>query len=159
MYKINEKQFNEMPQELKALYEQLPNTTREEVKELFTYTHGHRSKKHTESDSSLFGNGRKVKKSQNGGESGSVSRYFYCAKASKKDRDEGNIHPTVKPTKLMQYLVRLVTPPGGVVLDPFMGAGSTGKACVLEGFDFIGIEMIEEYIEIAKSRIEHVQMD
>jgi DNA modification methylase len=83
----------------------------------------------------------------------SAARFFYCAKASKKDRGDGNVHPTVKPTELMAYLVRLVTPPGGVVLDPFMGSGSTGKACAREGFDFIGIDMTPEYVEIARCRI------
>ena len=83
------------------------------------------------------------------------ARFFYCAKASKKDRGEGNIHPTVKPTDLMAYLCRLVTPPGGVVLDPFMGSGSTGKAAVREGFRFIGIEMDAEYLAIAEARIAH----
>ena len=131
-------------------------------------------------------------------------RYFYCPKASKKDRDEGmkptkvknkrpigvafnkeddlfgtkikgrdagqdklsvpyksrptdrgNIHPTVKPTDLMAYLVRLVTPKGGTVLDPFMGSGSTGKGAIREGMDFIGIEREDEYMEIAKTRIQH----
>ncbi len=86
---------------------------------------------------------------------GGASRFFYCPKASKKDRNEGNIHPTVKPTDLMAYLVRLVTPKGGVVLDPFMGSGSTGKASVREGMDFIGIEREDEYMEIAKTRIQH----
>jgi DNA modification methylase len=115
---------------------------------------------------------------------GSAARFFYCAKASKADRDEGceglptirvkmnngndaagdpvsdrftkmarNHHPTVKPTDLMRYLCRLVTPPGGVVLDPFMGSGSTGKAAILEGFSFVGIERESEYLEIAKARI------
>ncbi|MCA2910149.1 MAG: site-specific DNA-methyltransferase [Microcystis sp. M034S1] len=112
---------------------------------------------------------------------GEQARFFYCAKASKRDRDEGldafkpkarptmgsgiggqpdqakpnnrNVHPTVKPTDLMRYLCRLVTPPGGTVLDPFMGSGSTGKAAMLEGFNFIGIEREAEYIEIAKARI------
>ena len=122
------------------------------------------------------------------GDSGSAARFFYCAKASKSDRDEGcggldkrqagtyaqdewskqnmgntpdpqrnprhNHHPTVKPTDLMRYLVKLVTPPNGIVLDPFMGSGSTGKACVSEGFSFVGIEMQQEYIDIAKARIE-----
>jgi DNA modification methylase len=88
------------------------------------------------------------------GDSGSAARFFYCAKASKKDRDDGNTHPTVKPTDLMRYLCRLVTPPGGTVLDPFMGSGSTGKAAVLEGFRFIGIEREAEYLEIARGRIE-----
>jgi len=67
-----------------------------------------------------------------------------------------NHHPTVKPTSLMQYLVRLVTPPNGVVLDPFMGSGSTGKACAYEGFDFIGIEQSAEYVAIAQARIDFV---
>ena len=134
-----------------------------------------------------------AKKQKNGpeylGDSGSAARFFYCAKASKRDRDEGldgfavreagsrhafsglpdqrmdreqerhgarNHHPTVKPTDLMRYLCRLVTPPGGTVLDPFMGSGSTGKAASLEGFKFIGIEREAEYLEIARARIEHV---
>jgi DNA modification methylase len=147
-----------------------------------------------------------------GGDSGSAARFFYCAKASKSDRDEGlenfldsyerktpmagrgqgglkcticgkwkvsgnpcqcinpefekqdfkkesnkNIHPTVKPTSLMQYLCRLITPPNGIILDPFMGSGSTGKAAILEGFDFIGIEKEEEYLKIAETRISFAQ--
>ncbi len=89
--------------------------------------------------------------------SGSAARFFYCAKASKADRD-GSTHPTMKPTALMRYLCRLVTPPGGTVLDPFMGSGSTGKAAILEGFDFIGIEKEAEYIEIARARIAHAEV-
>ncbi len=89
-----------------------------------------------------------------GGDTGSAARFFYSAKASKKDRGEGNTHPTVKPTDLMAYLCRLVTPPGGTVLDPFMGSGSTGKAAVAEGFGFVGIEREAEYIEIARARID-----
>jgi DNA modification methylase len=89
---------------------------------------------------------------------GGASRFFYCAKISKKDRNEGceefkNNHPTVKPTKLMEYLIKLITPKGGVVLDPFMGSGSTGKAAVRNKFNFIGIEMNQEYLDIAKARI------
>jgi hypothetical protein len=85
-------------------------------------------------------------------------RIKYCAKASRTDRNEGledttNSHPTVKPTNLMRWLVRLVTPPDGIVLDPFMGSGSTGKAVMIEGFDFIGMEMDEKYLEIAEKRI------
>ena len=82
-----------------------------------------------------------------------AARFFYCAKASKRDRNEGNNHPTVKPTDLMRYLCRLVTPPGGTVFDPFMGSGSTGKAAAIEGFSFIGAEMQREYFDIAASRI------
>lgn len=84
---------------------------------------------------------------------GNAARFFYCAKASKVDREEGNSHPTVKPTELMRYLCRLVTPPGGTVFDPFTGSGSTGKAATLEGFDFIGCELSPEYAAIAEARI------
>ena len=127
------------------------------------------------------------------GDEGSAARFFYCAKTSKRDRDEGlenakdkvlamsnqaiaelargnmhkgesgvntakirkNNHPTVKPTDLMRYLCRLVTPPGGTVLDPFMGSGSTGKAAILENFNFIGVELSPDYLAIAKARIYH----
>jgi len=114
---------------------------------------------------------------QNGG---TAARFFYVPKASKADRDAGldglepqradpgalrdgsnrekdvlrkNNHPTVKPTDLMRYLCRLVTPPGGVVLDPFMGSGSTGRAAGLEGFQFIGVERDPAYFEIAQRRV------
>lgn len=86
-------------------------------------------------------------------EQSNASRFFYCAKASKKERGEGNVHPTVKPLKLMEYLVTLVTPPNGVVLDPFMGSGTTGIAANSKGFNFIGIEKDEKYFNIANERI------
>ncbi len=84
---------------------------------------------------------------------GSAARFFYCAKTSKAERGEGNTHPTVKPISLMRYLCRLVTPPSGVVLDPFTGSGSTGVAAIREGFDFIGIELNPDYIAMANNRI------
>jgi DNA modification methylase len=87
------------------------------------------------------------------GDTGSAARFFYTPKASRDDRSDGNTHPTVKPTDLMRYLCRLVTPPGGTVLDPFMGSGSTGKAAMLEGFEFIGIEREPQYFAIAEQRI------
>ena len=134
--------------------------------------------------------------------SGTAARFFYCAKASKRDRNEGldgfegqsigakgngltricatcsastiqgcecpdrtyvnptrqNHHPTVKPTDLMRYLVKLITPPNGIVLDPFTGSGSTGKGAVMEGFNFIGIELDPDYVAIATARIQH-QLD
>ena len=124
-------------------------------------------------------------------DSGSASRFFYCAKASKKERNKGlegfeekkqdesrkegnpggdnprnrgvnktqNFHPTVKPVKLMRYLCRLITPKGGVILDPFMGLGTTGIGAKLEGFDFIGIEIDKDYMEIAKARIENWKIE
>lgn len=126
-------------------------------------------------------------------DSGSASRYFYCAKASKKDRDEGlqkfedkkffsalntkngsgdrldggktpirkNIHPTVKPIELMQYLIRLVSPKGATIMDCFMGSGSTGKAAMFENrereanYKFIGIELTNEYLPICQARIDY----
>ena len=136
--------------------------------------------------------GTRNTKFQGHGDSGSAARFFYCAKASKRDRNEGlegfeerapafgsakgdglgrgisntrqdipraNHHPTVKPTSLMQYLVRLVTPPNGIVLDPFMGSGSTGKACAYEGFDFVGIDQSAEYVAIAQARIDFALAD
>ena len=87
------------------------------------------------------------------------SRYFYTAKTNQAERNAGanNTHPTVKPVELMRYLVRLVTPKAGLVLDPFMGSGSTGMAAREEEFKFIGIEKEEEYYEIAKARIKNVK--
>jgi site-specific DNA-methyltransferase (adenine-specific) len=127
-------------------------------------------------------------------DSGGASRFFYVAKASKRDRNEGleeledsgqhkwngsvghrgvgdyypdgtprpvnpmkNFHPTVKPTSLMEYLIKLVTPPNGTVLDPFTGSGSTGKAAILQGFDFIGIEMTKEYLPIIEGRLKYAE--
>jgi site-specific DNA-methyltransferase (adenine-specific) len=94
--------------------------------------------------------------------SGSAARFFYCAKASKSDRmsgcedlPEGNNHPTLKPTSLMSWLVTLVTPPNGIVLDPFNGSGSTGKAAMINGFKYIGIDLSQDYIDISKRRIQH----
>lgn len=92
------------------------------------------------------------------GDRGGASRFFYTSKASGKDRgreEHGNDHPTVKPTDLMRWLCRLVTPPGGVVLDPFMGSGSTGVAAAEEGFRFIGIDLDPHHVEIAERRMRH----
>ncbi len=91
---------------------------------------------------------------------GGASRFFYRAKVSKKERnlgldDKTNKHPTLKPINLLTYLCRLITPPNGVVLDPFMGSGSTGVAALLEGFDFIGMELEKDYYEVAQKRIEN----
>jgi len=84
---------------------------------------------------------------------GGASRFFYCAKASKRDRGEGNNHPTVKPVELMRWLVRLVKGPGeNLILDPFAGSGTTGVACKLEGVPFVLIEQSPEYISIIKNR-------
>lgn len=120
------------------------------------------------SDIGAFGGGGTHKDKPNQarimGDSGNASRFFksiiYQAKSSKADRNSNgsvkNIHPTCKPTKLMEYLIKMVTPKGGVVLDPFMGSGSTGVAAKENGFSFIGIEMEEDYIKIAEARIKSI---
>ena len=133
----------------------------------------------------IFGDMKAARDATARGDTGSAARFFYCAKTSRADRNEGlpvgsekavsaeatmreretadwpkrngNHHPTVKPTDLMAYLLRLVTPPGGIALDPFMGSGSTGKAAMRGGFDFIGCELDPEYLAIARARIEHEQ--
>jgi len=87
-------------------------------------------------------------------ETGGASRFFYCAKASKKERGEGNNHPTVKPVSLIKYLVTLVTPPDGVCLDPFMGSGTTAIACISTNCNYIGFELDAHYCEIANERIQ-----
>lgn len=97
-----------------------------------------------------------------GEEIGDPRKFFYCPKVSKNERNIGddenrNIHPTVKPVDLMRYLIKLVTPKNGVVLDPFMGSGSTGVGALIEGFQFIGMEMDNGYFEIAKQRIQHFE--
>ena len=145
--------------------------------------------------------GGKERTTHHFGDTGGASRFFYVAKASKRDRNEGlediegkeiggkgnglartcavcgasimnpcecldrtfvnptrqNFHPTVKPTDLMRYLIKLVTPPGGTVFDPFTGSGSTGKAAILEGFRFIGCEITEDYIPIIQGRLDHAE--
>jgi site-specific DNA-methyltransferase (adenine-specific) len=160
----------------------------DEVVELFPETKPSKANPRNNSDFKSVSKGKETAHTTLGhnDNGGSAARFFYCAKASKKDRNEGldgflekrpdnrsetgmgtftekgvakqsNHHPTVKPTELMRYLVRLVTPPEGTVLDPFMGSGSTGKAAVLEGFSFIGIDQSADYLEIATARIKHAQ--
>jgi len=107
-------------------------------------------------ENKTYGAAPKVRDGEYTADSGGASRFFYVAKASKKERGEGNVHPTVKPIKLMEYLIKLITPEGGIVLDPFCGSGSTGIAATRLGFGFIGIEREAEYIEIAKKRLEAV---
>lgn len=137
-----------------------------------------RSETHAED---IYGRGLGNWSGSSHSDTGGASRFFYVAKASKRDRNEGleelevieakrtmsggedtrgrpvpanrNFHPTVKPTQLMRYLIKLVTPPGGTVLDPFTGSGSTGKAALLDGFQFVGAELTEEYLPIIEGRL------
>ena len=158
------------------------------------------TKGHDEETFNTYGK-QYVRRVVNQASSGGASRFFYVAKANKRDRNEGlhelpevlgkemtgraegsagllrvredgsigenpyagksgkakNFHPTVKPTALMQYLIRLVTPDNGIVLDPFTGSGSTGKAAILEGKQFIGIELTEDYLPIIIGRLKHAE--
>lgn len=106
----------------------------------------------SKSSVNVYGDYGPREKFQPRGDSGSASRFFYSAKASKKDR-AGSKHPTVKPVALMQWLVRMVTPPGGVVLDPFAGSGSTGEACRREGMQCVLIEREDEYAADIRRRL------
>lgn len=167
----------------------------DEVLKHFPDAGGGYGKKGSFKNTNLADQGHEYKLKETGqtvgyGDSGSAARFFYCAKASIKDRNEGcemfepqvgpkqfnegmenklrsdgtvineaikhkNHHPTVKPTSLMRYLCKLVTPKDGIILDPFCGSGSTGKAAILEGFNFVGIEKEADYAAIATKRCEH----
>ena len=183
--KISESVYSRMPENLRRLFVKLPNPGSEEVLAGFPETSNGDLTGQPRVENKLYGKAGSTIGTPRyyNGDSGSAARFFYCSKASKEDRDEGceglaqvdvysealpcpvrddrkqtqrgNHHPTVKPTALMRYLCRLITPPGGIVLDPFMGSGSTGKACVKENFCFIGIENDTEhgYFPIAVARI------
>jgi site-specific DNA-methyltransferase (adenine-specific) len=190
---IEETTYKKLPNHLKALFYKLPNPGSDEVLAAFPDAPG---QQRSASDSqrtqglvysAISANGTRIHEPRE--DFGSAARFFYCAKSSQEDRNEGlenlpiqsagevtdrkdgsaglnspragagrnngsrNPHPTVKPTDLMRYLCRLVTPPNGTVLDPFCGSGSTGKAAVLEGLRFIGVELSAEYCELARRRI------
>lgn len=144
----------------------------------------YRAERYADSESGYWGNRGPA---NSYADTGTAARFFYCAKSSRRERDLGldgmetskvndgrqtpidnayqrgetlrrNTHPTVKPLEIMRYLCKLTkTPTGGVVLDPFMGSGTTGMAAILEGRDFIGIDISAEYIKIAEKRIAWAQ--
>ena len=188
MLSIDEKLYNKMPPELRAMFKELPNPERDEVVGEFPDTKGsYAVRKNGNNAKGIFPVKIAVgSENVDYGDSGSASRFFYCAKASKSERNMGcegleekhashdgrnkhienqyqrhdniqqNYHPTVKPISLMKYLCRLITPPDGIVLDPFAGSGSTCIACKMEGFNYIGIEKEADYVEIAKHRLESI---
>ncbi|MEM4066824.1 MAG: DNA methyltransferase, partial [Candidatus Micrarchaeaceae archaeon] len=141
-----------------------------EVLDIFKKAGYRKSKKH-DGDGALLdtkGTGWGFRRLPGGfSDEGTPERFFYCAKASTEERELGlntksakaknlkNNHPTVKPLSLIRYLVKLITPPNGIVLDPFAGSGTTGIACVLDGFKFICIEKEESYADIARERIDY----
>ena len=129
----------------------------DEVMELFPESKGQQGaisgKEPSGKTNAVYGEYQQRNESEPRNDAGSAARFFYCAKTSKRERGEGNNHPTVKPIALMRYLCRLVTPPSGTVLDPFMGSGSTGMAAEVEGFNFVGVELDPDYFAIAQQRI------
>lgn len=177
--KIAKDTYDKMPDNIKKLFQEEINIADKYFESLFPESKSGKGKANTyDKNGGQWGKGKQIRNADYG-DDGSASRFFYCAKASKKDRNEGldgfelkvngfgalrdngresqpraNNHPTVKPTDLMAYLVRLVTPPNGTVLDPFNGSGSTGKACMRENFNYIGIDLSQEYLDISKARIE-----
>ena len=166
--RVGEKQYKAMPVELQALFVKLPNPGSDEVLGMFPVTTSGYKKAGTpynHDNCITMGGAVGCTKRDYPGDSGSAARFFYCAKASKKEKNEGlpegvkNSHPTVKPISLMRYLCKLITPPSGLILDPFAGSGSTLVAAVLEGFDCIGIELEEESFETAVLRAEGCEKD
>lgn len=213
MITIEEKLYNKMPEDIKVLFNKLPNDGSDEVLAVFPETISKYGKSQKAFKDGMFLKDKYGKERQEAcnafiGDSGSAARFFYCAKASRSERNEGcenienekftagnysqspvcetcdktlngtndhsqcsgkvyyremksksisNNHPTVKPVEVMKYLCRLVTPEGGTVLDPFMGSGTTGKAAIIEGFNFIGIELEFESFNIAEARIKFAE--
>jgi len=190
---IDEGTYKRLPAHLQALFERLPNPSSDEVTELMPQAKAGTAVRHNSGGNTFGGTSAKPPMDDMGyADSGSAARFFYCAKASRADRDEGcesmpavksgmsngaqlhgegydkgqdiglnrviqrrNHHPTVKPTALMRYLVKLVSRPGHTILDPFSGSGSTGKAAILEARQFLGIELQPEYVQIATARLSH----
>jgi len=169
----------------------------EEVLELFPNTKSGKMKQHIEGGQYNVYGKMYPRDVETIGDTGSAARFFYCAKASRKEREKGlenledklyarsggaqgrenageteylqdsiglnriskvkNNHPTVKPLELVKYLVKLVTPPEGIVLDPFMGSGTTGIAALEQGFKFLGVEKEKGYFKIAEERIKSIK--
>ena len=191
---IDDKTYQRMPPDLQSMFKRNPNPGSDEVVGLFPVTTSgkqlatHKRSKQRLGASGIYGASADPADdplTETYGDSGSAARFFYCAKASKSERNAGckhllwdtsckthrqveqtewetldpkkrsvgNIHATVKPLALMQYLLRLVTPPGGIVLDPFCGSGTTLVAAQNEGFRAIGIELNSDYCEIIKQRL------
>lgn len=160
--RIDEKTYAAMPASLKAIFAKAPNPGSDEVRAGFPVTGAAKSGVRAPNGSMGYHGGASGLPGAVSGyddNGGSAARFFYCPKTSKKERGADNNHPTVKPIDLMAYLCRLVTPPGGVVLDPFMGSGSTGLAALREGFRFVGIEREATYMAIAQARLHSVLSD
>jgi len=150
-----------MPTDLQALFRKCPNPARDEVVGLFPVTKngGQNATSRTgkERGGVTWGGKEVGEPMRYAGDSGSAARFFYCAKASAHERRNAAGHITQKPLSLMRWLVRLVTPPGGTVCDPFAGSGTTGVAAVAEGFGFIGVEIDETYSRAASLRVRLAQ--
>ena len=159
------KEFGKVIPNLGRFPANLIHDNSEEVLELFPNTHKAGNKKDMNKNLNYNASSYQMSTNRNpkiaGDNGGFASRFFksiiYQAKASKSERGTANNHPTVKPVALMEYLIKMVTPTNGIVLDPFMGSGTTGVACVLNDFEFVGIDLDKDYCEIARARIEGVK--
>lgn len=154
---IDEDMFAKLPPHLRALFVKLPNPGSDEVLAAFPQAPGQGGSVSGGKPSGLvknvYGARDRVPCANPRNDGGSAARFFYAAKATTKERGEGNSHPTVKPIALMRWLCRLVTPAGGTVLDPFAGSGSTLIAAEAEQFNAIGCELSPDYATIAERRV------
>jgi DNA modification methylase len=161
LMKIDEQTYSRMPEELRVLFDKLPNQSYDEVVSMFPTTKSgamkHEVPAYEGENVTTFLRGTSGPSNQHGDE-GSAARFFYSAKASKADRD-GSSHPTVKPVKLMEWLVKMVTPKGGTLLDPFAGSGTTGQAALNCGMKAVLIEREDEYVEDIKRRFSKINLD
>jgi hypothetical protein len=157
MITIPESIYEKMPTDIKAMFEKLPNDGSPEVVRLFPETGPSKSGVRDPNGTMGYHGGAAGLPGVVSGHNdngGSAARFFYTAKASKADRGGAhNKHPTVKPLDLMRYLCRLITPPGGIVLDPYAGSGTTLVAAREEGFKYIGAEMDAESVATAERRL------
>ena len=160
---ISESTYKKMPKILQGFLEQLPNYGSEDVTKHFPNTKSKASMRGvglTGKTEKIYGKGNPDFNTLRGhNDSGSASRFFYCAKASKAERGESNNHPTVKPIALMEYLCKLITPIDGIALDPFMGSGTTAIACININRKYIGFEIDKGYYDIIMKRIDDKQKE
>lgn len=154
--RIGEKEFSQLPTHLQKLFVKLPNPGSEEVLAAFPEAPGQQRSvgpiNGEKTSVNVYGDYGAREQFDPRDDGGTAARFFYSAKADADDRI-GSKHPTVKPVDLMQYLVRLVTPPGGTVLDPFAGTGTTGEAAWREGLNAVLIEREEEYQQDIRERM------
>ena len=153
---LSENDYNRLPKHLKKMFKKLPNSEKNEILNAFPDAKGQqgKAKMNGKKSNNIFGDYGEnfTNNPEPRGDTGSAARFFYSAKATKEDR-AGSKHPTVKPVSLMRHLCKLITPPNGIVMDPFAGSGTTLQAAIEEGFYPIGIEREKEYFDDITNRL------